>query len=111
MTRMPWCRSCQMPIICTFLIRSKEYYCVGCGRSWAWFAEPRDDETPERIAELKRLSVEFEAVTKDIIVGGSRLNSCERCRESDHDVHATDEERVASNAAWEKLKAMQRVTA
>lgn len=115
-TRIPWCRRCDLPIIGTFLIAFKEFYCVGCGSSWGYFSEPTIEATPERVAAREELTAKFGEVSKPIIVRHSRVRDCTRCfgpeaRSSDHDEHATEEEWAASHAAWEELRAMRKVPA
>ena len=101
-----------MPIVCTFIIPFKEFYCVGCGRSWGWFSEPHSPRTPEREAEAVRVTAEFGEVARAIVVRGSKLTDCERCQsgmQGEHDKHATDAELAASTAAWAMLAEMQKV--
>jgi hypothetical protein len=71
-------------------------------------SEPHSPSTPEREAEAEKVKERFQTVARDIIVPRSQFAWCERCKAgSDHDTHATDEERAASDRAWDELRAMR----
>lgn len=112
-TRIPWCRRCELPIVPTFLIAFKEFYCTGCGNSWGYFTEPTIEATPERLAAREAHIEEFQRVTKPCIVTHSKLQDCPRCfgpdaLGNDHSEHATPEEVAASTQAWAALREMRK---
>lgn len=95
---------CGAPLVGTFVFRGKEWICMECGNLYEFFGPERKPYTDELAAKQETLRDEFAGIAKDMIVNGSRLEGCSKCKKGeDHDVHATAEERRRSDRAFSEL--------
>ena len=92
------------PLVMTFHWRGREYVCLKCGRLYDFLSVTRKNATPARLARAQARGDEWIENAAPLITPASRLVSCERCAKGeDHDLHATDAERAAHEAAVEWL--------
>lgn len=95
------CPRCAVPVVCTFAFRRAEFYCLDCGRCLGWLDPDSAATTPALLADSEARAREFEEnAGRHLIVSGSRLDSCEKCKAGeDHPLHVTEAEKVADATA------------
>lgn len=96
---------CGEPLVMTFLYRGKEFYCIQCGRTYAYLSPVAAEETPERLARMQELRDTFRRLVDGIMIDGGFHEDCKECalRGEGHSRHATDAEREADKAARRRL--------
>lgn len=97
------------PLISTMAFRKAEFYCLECGGHFGFLAPRAFDPTPELNARYDSLKAEWdEHVKPRLRIMRGWWEDCDRCiighNDATHDLHATDEEREAHDAALEWLK-------
>jgi hypothetical protein len=95
------CRVCGAPLIATLAFRKYEFYCLECGRHYDFLAPSGRQPTPELKARYQALLEEWNEHAGKLIVDGGNYSDCETCTSSrePHELHATDDERAAHDAA------------
>ena len=97
---------CGLPLISTLLFRGAEWYCSKCCNTYGFFDVPRvADATPKIKAQNKALADKFHELSKSCVPRGCYMKDCARCKanDGDHTAHLTDDEALASGAAYKKL--------
>ena len=63
------------------------------------------DATPKIKAQNKALADKFHELSKSCVPRGCYMKDCARCKanDGDHTAHLTDDEALASDAAYKKL--------
>ena len=102
------CDTCETPLIMTFMVPFKEWYCTGCGDSSEFLgAGSRVAWTPELQKQKEDNEAKFKAIYHNMVPKGARMKKCEKCnRSATHDMHMTDEEVAADTKARADLKTM-----
>ena len=97
---------CGLPLISTLLFSGAEWYCSKCCNTYGFFDVPRvADATPKIKAQNKALADKFHELSKSCVPRGCYMKDCARCKanDGDHTAHLTDDEALASGAAYKKL--------
>lgn len=109
--RVACCPRCDgdVPLVMTFAFYGAEFYCLDCGGRFGFLDPIGRDETPDLLEAMESRKNEWaENAGLFLLVPGSGLTTCERCKAGpdhfDHPGHATDEERAADVRAREWIK-------
>lgn len=103
------CDTCETPLIMTFMVPYKEYYCTGCGSSYEFLGAGSQVEwTPELHKRKEENEAKFKAAYKNMVPPGAMMDKCEKCSKDSqpHRYHMTDEEKAADVKAKADLKEM-----
>ena len=72
------CTECAVPLVMTFLVNQKEFYCLDCGRWFAWLDPDPADETPELLDDMEQRKARFRELASDPSGIGYREDAHER---------------------------------
>lgn len=97
---------CGLPLVSTLLFSGAEWYCSKCCNTYGFFDVPRVvDANPKIKAQHTTLTDKFHELANACVPRGCYMKDCARCKANDgeHHTHLTDDEREASDAAYQKL--------
>ena len=96
---------CNKPLVPTLMFSYAEFYCLHCKSTYGMLEAPQSVEVTEELNDIRTAQKkQFQELSKDCVPRGCKFQKCEQCQKGGyHSEHMTDEERRASDAAYQKL--------
>jgi hypothetical protein len=107
------CRNDAQPLVSTMLWPRAEWLCLACGGHYGWLDPLKGEPTPELVALSEQRRDEWKSLSLGAFPRSPfGMRDCADCHgDMNHEAHASDEDRTASEAAWSRINARIGATA